>query len=118
MSGGRSQGNRIDQIILEGNTVFVSATVLMKQRKYMNTIKQSQVCCSSKEICCTAVSCEAFLFTGMTPQSSSFDHGENAGTLGMGGPLIINPIYTLYIYIYSGYLLGLISPFKGLPKGG
>ncbi len=36
-----------------------------------------------------------------------FNHGENAGTLGMV-PLIINPIYTLY----SGYLLG-ISPFNG-----
>ena len=38
-------------------------------------------------------------------------HRENGGSLGMG-PLIINPIYTLY----SGYLLG-ISPFKGLCGG-
>ena len=40
------------------------------------------------------------------------NHRENAGTLGMV-PLIINPIYTLY----SGYLLGPISPFKGLLGG-
>ncbi len=39
----------------------------------------------------------------------SLSHRENGGTLEMV-PLIINPIYTLY----SGYLLGPISPFKGL----
>ncbi len=37
---------------------------------------------------------------------------ENGGTLGMV-PLIINPIYTLY----SGYLLGISSPFKELLGG-
>ena len=39
-------------------------------------------------------------------------HREIGGTLGMV-PLIINPIYTLY----TGYLLGPISPFKGLLGG-
>ena len=39
-------------------------------------------------------------------------HRENGGTLGMV-PSIINPIYTLY----SGYLLGPISSFKGLLGG-
>ena len=37
---------------------------------------------------------------------------ENGGTLGMV-PLIINPIYTLY----SGYELGISSPFKELLGG-
>ena len=47
---------------------------------------------------------------GKVPRKT-FNHGENAGTLGMV-PLIINPIYTLY----SGYLMG-ISRFKGLLGG-
>ena len=38
---------------------------------------------------------------------------ENGGGPWDGGPLTINPIYTLY----SGYLLGPISPFKVLPGG-
>ena len=43
------------------------------------------------------------------------NHRENGGkTLGMEGPFIINPIYTLE---YSRYLLG-IYPFKGLQQGG
>ena len=39
--------------------------------------------------------------------------GKMVGAPWDGGPLIINPIYTLY----SGYLSG-ISPFKGLQQGG
>ena len=38
--------------------------------------------------------------------------GKMVGAPWDGGPLVINPIYTLY----SGYLLG-ISPFKGLFAG-
>ncbi len=41
-----------------------------------------------------------------------FLKGKMVGVPWDGGPLIINPIYTLY----SGYLLG-ISPFKGLLGG-
>ena len=48
-----------------------------------------------------------------TDDDSLVNHRENGGTLGMV-PLIINPMYTLY----SGYLLGPISPFKGLQQGG
>ena len=49
-----------------------------------------------------------------TINSTTLYHRENAGTLGMG-PLIINPIYTLK---KRGYLLGPISPFKGLGPWG
>ena len=45
-------------------------------------------------------------------------HGENAASLRRFVPLIINPIYTLYIYIYSGYILGTSPWTKGLQHGG
>ena len=50
--------------------------------------------------------------------------GPVAGIIGkmVGKPLGWGPLnnqpYIFYIYIYSGYLLGPISPFKGLQQGG
>ena len=48
-----------------------------------------------------------------------YGHRENNGqTPRDGGPLRINPIYIYICTLYSGYLLGPISPFKGLQQGG